>query len=58
MQIHCSFKSAIRKSQAAVHLHKDKHLLRPSGVPSPLCILELSRQNHIDMAVKNTTIFM
>jgi len=24
----------------------------PLGVPSPLCILELSRQIHIDMAVK------
>ena len=28
------------------------------AVPSPLCILELSRSIHIDMAVKNTTIFM
>ena len=28
------------------------------GVPSPLCILELSIPIHIDMAVKNTTIFM
>jgi len=28
------------------------------GVSSPLCILELCRPIHIDMAVKNTTIFM
>lgn len=27
MQMHCSFKSAIRKSQTALHLHEDKHLL-------------------------------
>ena len=33
-------------------------LLRSLGVPSPVCILELSRQHHIDMAVKITTIFM
>jgi hypothetical protein len=28
------------------------------GVPFHLCILELSRPIHIDMAVKNTTIFL
>jgi hypothetical protein len=28
MPVHCSFKSDIRKSQAALHMHKDKHLLR------------------------------
>ena len=34
------------------------YLVQSLGGPSPLCILELSRQIHIDMAVKNTTIFI
>jgi hypothetical protein len=53
--MHCSY--VVSSSVPRIHGWILVWHYQSLGVPFPLCILELSRQYHIDMAGKNTTIF-